>query len=203
MKLLIIIFFKIVFAICWIILAYGLVDRVICLYKMLSKKEEPVSFSEQFFTNTELQPKRFDREAELLKIMEDADRNREKHQIVLWLGLDGLRLNDDGTTEWISRRREVPGLGGERDKTDTYCWSDLIADETGQSKVIRDLLYDREPQVLETTTLGATRQTFIIGYPDFDCTMRDINGKLIRLPHCGVIRDMSDSFYTLEGNSQN
>lgn len=51
-------------------------------------------------------PKRFDREAELLKIMEDAERNREKHQIVLWLGLDGLRLNDDGTTEWISRRKK-------------------------------------------------------------------------------------------------
>lgn len=106
MKLLIIIFFKIVFAICWIILAYGLVDRVIFLYKTLSKREEPVSFSEQFFTNTELPPKKFDREAELLKIMEDAERNREKHQIVLWLGLDGLRLNDDGTTEWISRRKK-------------------------------------------------------------------------------------------------
>lgn len=30
--------------------------------------------------------------------------------IVLWWGLDGLRLNEDGTMEWISRRESDPLL---------------------------------------------------------------------------------------------
>lgn len=30
------------------------------------------------------------------------------YQIVLWAGLDGLRLNDDGTTEWIRRDEKKP-----------------------------------------------------------------------------------------------
>lgn len=28
--------------------------------------------------------------------------------IILWWGLDGLRLNEDGTIEWISRKRQKP-----------------------------------------------------------------------------------------------
>lgn len=28
--------------------------------------------------------------------------------IILWLGLDGLRLNDDGSLEWISRKKPEP-----------------------------------------------------------------------------------------------
>lgn len=28
--------------------------------------------------------------------------------ITLWWGLDGLRMNEDGTTEWISRRKTAP-----------------------------------------------------------------------------------------------
>lgn len=27
------------------------------------------------------------------------------HEFVLWWGLDGLRLNEDGTTEWITRKK--------------------------------------------------------------------------------------------------
>lgn len=33
---------------------------------------------------------------------------RERYVIVLWWGHDGLRLNEDGTTEWISRKPEPP-----------------------------------------------------------------------------------------------
>lgn len=31
-----------------------------------------------------------------------------KYQLVLWLVVDGLRLNEDGTTEWIQREEEKP-----------------------------------------------------------------------------------------------
>lgn len=41
-----------------------------------------------------------------VEIMQDAQK-RPKYQFVLWAGLDGLRMNDDGTTEWI-RREEKP-----------------------------------------------------------------------------------------------
>lgn len=32
--------------------------------------------------------------------------------IVLWWGLDGLRLNEDGTTKWISRKKVEPVSSG-------------------------------------------------------------------------------------------
>lgn len=31
--------------------------------------------------------------------------------IILWCGLDGLRLNEDGTMEWVSRRKPKPVHG--------------------------------------------------------------------------------------------
>lgn len=34
--------------------------------------------------------------------------HREQYLIVLWWGFDGLRLNEDGTTEWISRKPTPP-----------------------------------------------------------------------------------------------
>lgn len=33
--------------------------------------------------------------------------------IILWWGLDGLRLNEDGTMEWVSRRKPKPGQRNE------------------------------------------------------------------------------------------
>lgn len=38
-----------------------------------------------------------------LKALQERE-NEEPHIIVLWWGFDGLRLNADGTTEWINRR---------------------------------------------------------------------------------------------------
>lgn len=40
-----------------------------------------------------------------LKILEEQE--PFEYELVLWWGLDGLRLNKDGTTEWISRRKKV------------------------------------------------------------------------------------------------
>lgn len=47
----------------------------------------------------------FDRmERESLKLAE----RKQQYLIVLWWGFDGLRLNEDGTTEWISRKQYAP-----------------------------------------------------------------------------------------------
>lgn len=43
-------------------------------------------------------------EREFLKIADKSD----KYLIVLWWGFDGLRLNEDGTAEWISRKPAPP-----------------------------------------------------------------------------------------------
>lgn len=40
-----------------------------------------------------------------VEIMQEAQK-RPKYQLVLWAGLDGLRLNEDGTSEWIRREEE-------------------------------------------------------------------------------------------------
>lgn len=42
------------------------------------------------------------RERECLKLLEEREREGP-YIITLWLGLDGLRLNTDGTTEWVKR----------------------------------------------------------------------------------------------------
>lgn len=40
--------------------------------------------------------------------LQEGKEKQAKYEIVLWWGLDGLKLNDDGTTEWISRRKPKP-----------------------------------------------------------------------------------------------
>lgn len=42
-------------------------------------------------------------EGEPLEPLEPVDQT-----IVLWWGLDGLRMNEDGTLEWVSRRKSKP-----------------------------------------------------------------------------------------------
>lgn len=42
-----------------------------------------------------------------VEIMQEAQ-NRTEYQLVLWAGLDGLRVNEDGTAEWIRREKKKP-----------------------------------------------------------------------------------------------
>lgn len=46
-------------------------------------------------------------ESYILELQEEKEQ-WEKYEIVLWWGLDGLKLRDDGTTERISRRESTP-----------------------------------------------------------------------------------------------
>lgn len=66
--------------------------------------------------------------------------NREKYSTTLWWGYDGLRLNEDGTSEWISRMPEPEVFP----------------------------LYD--PHSIPTTTLNDTKLSFIIGPVAHDVT---------------------------------
>lgn len=64
--------------------------------KELPKPSEPFVVSEYY-----------DRiEKAALDIMENQE--PVDQTIVLWWGLDGLRLNEDGTLEWVSRRKQKP-----------------------------------------------------------------------------------------------
>lgn len=44
------------------------------------------------------------------EILEQKERqsSSEEYVIILWWGLDGLRLNKDGSSKWISKRKEEP-----------------------------------------------------------------------------------------------
>lgn len=54
-------------------------------------------------------------EQENIQILMERE-SRPPYQIVLWAGLDGLRLNNDGTSEWIRKDMEKP-----KPKNDVFC----------------------------------------------------------------------------------
>lgn len=67
---------------------------------------EPEYFSRERMTKTPAQILE-EHENFILELQEEKEK-QEKYEIVLWWGLDGLKLKDDGTTEWISRRKPEP-----------------------------------------------------------------------------------------------
>lgn len=98
----------------------------------------------KYLSRCELSYNPIDREAEYLKILKERER-MEKHKIVLWWGFDGLQFNDDGTSEWISRRPE----------------SDLEKLVKSWRALGRNAELNFYDDCIETTTLGYTRMTFI------------------------------------------
>lgn len=67
---------------------------------------EPEYFSRERMTKTPAQILE-EQENFILELQEEKEK-REQYEIVLWWGLDGLKLNNDGTSEWISRRKHQP-----------------------------------------------------------------------------------------------
>lgn len=43
-----------------------------------------------------------------LEILEEREKQRNEYESILWVGLKGLKLNKDGTTEWIKRESSKP-----------------------------------------------------------------------------------------------
>lgn len=92
----------IVFAAVWLILAL-IADKQ--YLDELMKKSPSSVFAE--IGNSLYEP--FDIEKECLKLQEEREK-QDPYLITLWWGFDGLRLNADGSTEWISRRKPNASL---------------------------------------------------------------------------------------------
>lgn len=56
-----------------------------------------------------------------LSILEEQE-NREPYIITLWWGLDGVRLNDAGEVEWISRRKKPKANYSYDEVSNTACF---------------------------------------------------------------------------------
>lgn len=81
-----------------------------CIVKFLPKFIERKINKESDIQKFEIEPfsvtEYFDRmEQAALEILEK--QKQIDQTIILWLGRDGLRLNEDGTTEWISRKKQT------------------------------------------------------------------------------------------------
>lgn len=82
------------------------VSTVICLSIYLVNKRpyknEPIELPEPFAVSEYFA--RMEKAA-----LDNLESNKPVNKtIILWWGLDGLRLNEDGTTEWIIRKKEDP-----------------------------------------------------------------------------------------------
>lgn len=80
-------------------LIYHVELRIRTQKEQLPEHSEPFVISE-YYARTEQAA------LDILETQEPVDQT-----IILWWGLDGLRLNEDGTMEWVSRRKPKPVLG--------------------------------------------------------------------------------------------
>lgn len=88
------------------------------------------------------------RERTILDLMEQREKE-EPYVITLWLGLDGLQLNEDGSTEWI-RRTANNDLA---DKTGLVLSQESLLDKVERNikQIETDLMsgkYSNEPQAV-------------------------------------------------------
>lgn len=91
-------FLKLVFAEVW-----NSIITILCPFNLKATKPECTDYISDFSVS-----KYMDRlEKAGIEIMAEAEK-RPEYQLVLWAGLDGLRMNEDGTTEWIRREEEKP-----------------------------------------------------------------------------------------------
>lgn len=77
-------------------LIYHVELRIRTQKEQLPEHSEPFVISE-YYDRTEQAA------IDILETQEPVDQT-----IILWWGLDGLRLNEDGTLEWVSRRKQKP-----------------------------------------------------------------------------------------------
>lgn len=80
-------------------LIYHVELRIRTQKEQLPEHSEPFVISE-YYARTEQAA------LDILEQQETVDQT-----IILWWGLDGLRLNEDGTLEWVSRRKPKPVRG--------------------------------------------------------------------------------------------
>lgn len=71
--------------------------------KCKKRKEQARNLQEKFYSISEYYERMEKVNLEILEAHPPVDRT-----IILWCGLNGLRLNEDGTAEWISRKKQNP-----------------------------------------------------------------------------------------------
>lgn len=98
---------------------------ILALFIMRKKFREPREESAHK-TKEDIFYEPLDIEKEILKIEEEKEL-REPYIITLWLGFDGLRINEDGSYEWTDRRpkkQEEPLSGS--DHSEDWSVDDII-----------------------------------------------------------------------------
>lgn len=70
----------------------------------------------------------YDRTEKFWLSLQEENDNREPYRITLWLIFDGLQLNEDGTTEWVSRKPVAKQQAGKPQPHNP-----LIAEQINQS----------------------------------------------------------------------
>lgn len=86
-----------------ICIIFASICLAICLFSFFKIKQNKHKISEKVYHTFSYQDYFETIEQVTLDILKEKE-EREHYQLILWLGLDGLKLNDDGSTEWISRR---------------------------------------------------------------------------------------------------
>lgn len=89
-------FLKLVFAEVW-----DSIMTILCPFNLKATKPEYTDYISDFSVSEYM-----DRlEKAGIEIMDEAEK-RPEYKVILWAGLDGLRMNQDGTTEWIRREEK-------------------------------------------------------------------------------------------------
>lgn len=146
-------------------------DTVHLMVGISAKREEkPKPFS---------LPDYFDRMEKLhLKLMQERE-ERKPQIITLWWGFDGLRLNQDGTTKWVSRRpaKKESIKTGTSHKAMNQCCTDT---ETLQKQLLRARLAQSQINVSQQIFNQELINSIKPIYPTYSSFGRDIYGNIYR-----------------------
>lgn len=201
-----------VIAICWIALMVLIIVACHSLTHREKKEQKHgmrfTTMSPEIFTlmcSEDYEP--FNIESEALKLQEEREK-QEPYLITLWWGFDGLRLNADGSTEWISRRKEKTGLQSvvqsiynsqmqsaqikeTEDKLRELqakrlvpCYSDFPTDIDKRPKKICELKHIDGYCVVDDTPDFGNTQKFIFDALQSDCVERLIQAQLPSAAAC-------------------
>ena len=81
-----------------ICIIFASICLAICLFSFFKIKQNKHKISEKVYHTFSYQDYFETIEQVTLDILKEKE-EREHYQLILWLGLDGLKLNDDGSTE--------------------------------------------------------------------------------------------------------
>lgn len=122
----------------------------------------------------------FDRIAKVSEGIQKGAEGQESYILTLWWGIDGLKLNEDGTTEWIRKGEKKYNAGGVAGAGEPIVYqleiqeSDLMAEL--QSKKLAAQIYEAQQKQF----LAMIQAIQPMPAPCY--TARDMTGRIIREP---------------------